>query len=362
MSTQKSKTKEEISGFAWERIRKILEERHISQVKLRNMCLKKGYRISQPDISKLYSGKISLSLYQLVAFSEVLDISIDYLVNGRSQYGRFQTRGERFIRNPSDDAFKGYLGTFHTVFCSTSPFEENRIVRGKIHFRLSKDKDICETVFELDAGEKNNGKPIIKYYYGQLIISRMGVAYCILANDKIGEIGMIEFRHRDFLINQVESRLGLALTTTAGGKRDPVIHQILLSRYYIRDSELHRITPYLKLEDKDQCLIKKKNVMDCFEECNIEISKLEATSDTEEYMLIDQKILPMINRRLSRSQIAEIEGMLKAMSYSGYHNTIDEEADDAVFDILRTMIYKQNQQNHSSEESDTKAIRNDENK
>ena len=211
-----------------------------------------------------------------------------------------------------------------------------------MHFRLSKGQDICEAVFELDTGEKNNGKSIIKLYQGQLIISKMGVAYCILANDKIGEISMIEFRHRGFLINQVESRLGLVLTTAAGGKRDPVIHQILLSRYYIKNDELHRIKPFLKLEDKDQCLIKKEYVMSCLRDCKVEASKLEAISDTEEYMLIDQKILPMINRNLSRSQIAEIKGILKSKSYSGYHNTLEEDADDAVFDILRTMRYKNN--------------------
>ena len=342
MSEQEIKTKEEISNFAWEKIKGILEKRHISQVKFTSMCLEQGYKISQPEISKLYSGKIPLSLYQLVAFSEVLDISADYLINDRSQYRRFQTQGEKFIRNPSDDAFKGYLGTFYTIFCSTSPFEEDRIIRGKMHFRLSKGQDICEAVFELDTGEKNNGKSIIKLYQGQLIISKMGVAYCILANDKIGEISMIEFRHRGFLINQVESRLGLVLTTAAGGKRDPVIHQILLSRYYIKNDELHRIKPFLKLEDKDQCLIKKEYVMSCLRDCKVEASKLEAISDTEEYMLIDQKILPMINRNLSRSQIAEIKGILKSKSYSGYHNTLEEDADDAVFDILRTMRYKNN--------------------
>lgn len=349
MTVQKMKTKEEVSDLTWKRIRGILEERHISQTKLRDMCRKQGYKISQPDISKLFSGKLSLTLYHLVAFSAVLNISIDSMVNDRNQYQRFQTQGEMFVRNPSDTVFNGYLGTFHTIFYSTSPFEEKRIMRGKIHFRPSADNDICETVFELDTGEKVNNRSVIKYYHGQMIISRMGVAYCILANDKIGEISMIEFKHRIFLVNQVESRLGLVLTTMAGGKRNPVVHQILLSRSFIDDTNLCRVTPYLKMQNENQCLI-KKNELYGLDDKDINLEKLQAMADTDEYMLIDQRVLPMINRQLSRSQIAEIKGRFKKISYNGYRSMLDEEEDDAVFDILRDIIY--NNPNHSEEEAD----------
>lgn len=354
MKVQKIKTKEEVSDLTWNKIREILKERQISQTKLRDMCMKKGYKISQPDISKLFSGKLSLTLYHVVAFSAVLNVSIDSMINDKNQYQRFQTQGERFIRDPSDTAFNGYMGTFYTTFCSTSPFEENRIVRGKIHFRPSADNDICETFFELDTGEKINSRSIIKYYHGQMIVSKMGVAYCILANDKIGEISMIEFKHRIFLVNQVESRLGLVLTTTAGGKRNPIVHQILLSRSFIDDKELYRVVPYLKMENSNQCLI-KKDELHYLDNKGVNLDKLKVMADTDEYMLIDQRILPMINRHLSRSQIAEIKGRLKAISYNGYCSVLDEEDDDAVFDILRDIIY--NNENHSEEETDTMAYK-----
>lgn len=354
MKVQKIKTKEEVSDLTWNKIREILKERQISQTKLRDMCMKKGYKISQPDISKLFSGKLSLTLYHVVAFSAVLNVSIDSMINDKNQYQRFQTQGEQFIRDPSDTAFNGYMGTFYTTFCSTSPFEENRIVRGKIHFRPSADNDICETFFELDTGEKINSRSIIKYYHGQMIVSKMGVAYCILANDKIGEISMIEFKHRIFLVNQVESRLGLVLTTTAGGKRNPIVHQILLSRSFIDDKELYRVVPYLKMENSNQCLI-KKDELHYLDNKGVNLDKLKVMADTDEYMLIDQRILPMINRHLSRSQIAEIKGRLKAISYNGYCSVLDEEDDDAVFDILRDIIY--NNENHSEEETDTMAYK-----
>lgn len=349
MDVQKIRTKEEVSESTWEKIREILEERNISQIQLRDMCVKQGYKISQPDISKLFSGKKALTLYHLAAFSAVLNVSIDSLVNDRNQYQRFQTQGEMFIRNPSDTAFNGYLGTFHTIFCSTSPFGENQIMRGQIHFRPSADKDICETIFELDTGEKSNCRSIIKYYHGQMIVSRMGVAYCILANDKIGEISMIEFKHRFFSISQVECWRGLALTTMAGGKRNPVVHQILLSRSFIEDNDLRRVMPFLKIENADQSLI-KKDAMNCLVNDEVSLAKVKAMADTDEYMLIDQKILPMINRQLSRSQIAEVRGKLKANSYNGYRSILNEEDDDAIFDILRDIM--NNHPDHSKEKAD----------
>ena len=135
----------------------------------------------------------------------------------------------------------------------------------------------------------------------------------------------------------------------AGGKRNPVVHQILLSRSFIEDNDLHRVTPFLKIENADQSLI-KKDAISCLVNDEVNLAKVKAMADTDEYMLIDQKILPMINRQLSRSQIAEVRGKLKAISYNGYRSILNEEDDDAIFDILRDIMY--NHPDHSKEKTD----------
>ena len=337
MQTQKVKTKSELSHLIWKRVEKILKDRHISQVQLRDMCIQQGYKITQPEISKLFTGKTPLTLYQLVAFSAALNVSIEYLIDNKSIYRRFHTEGDAFIKNPFDEAFNGYLGFFYTIFCSTSHFDDNKIIRGRLHFSPSEDQTICEAIYEIDTGEIDKRmQPIVKIYRGQLIISKMGVAYCILANDKIGEISMIEFRHRSFLVKQVECRMGLALTTTAGNKREPVVHRMLLSRHAIPDDQLHKMIPYLKLMQEDFLI--KRDSLNIFAENkadSIDLEKLQVSSNVEEYMHIDTRIIPVINKKLNRIQIAEILGIFKSISTDGYCNVLQEEDDDAVFNLVR---------------------------
>lgn len=334
-------SKIELSHLIWKRVEKILKDRHISQVELRDMCLQQGYKITQPEISKLFTGKIPLTLYQLVAFSAALNVSVEYLINNKSVYQRFNIEGDSFIKNPFDRAFNGYLGPFYTIFCSTSHFDDNKIVRGELRFSPSEDKTICEAIYEIDTGEVDiHSKPVVKLYRGQLIISKLGVAYCVLTNDKIGEISMIEFRHRSFLVKQVECRMGLVLTTSSGNKRDPVVHRMLLSRHKIQDDQLYKIIPFLKLM-QDDCLI-TKNSLNIIAENKpdlIDFEKLEITSSIEEYLHIDTRIIPVVNKKLNRSQIAEIMGIFKSISPDRYCNVLQEEDDDEVFDLLRYLSY-----------------------
>lgn len=337
---QKIWTKTELSTAVWNRVERILKERGISQVQLRDMCLQRGYKISQPEISKLFAGKVSVSLYQAIAFSEILNISMDYLIKGANQHRRFIVEGDMFIKEPSNDAFKGFLGSFHSVFYSTSPFEEGKILRGLMQFIPSEDGSICEAMFALDTGEKDTNEQFcVKYYRGQFLISKLGVAYCILANEKMGEVSMVEFRHRSFFIKEVECLMGLALTTTTGGKRYPTVHRMLLSRHKIPDDKLNQVMPYLKLTRENEFIIRKKDIEMLSSELEMfDYDKIKSTIDSDEYLIFDQRMLPFMNKKLSRPQIAEIIGTLKNLSYESYSNVLSEADDDILFDRLRCGI------------------------
>lgn len=342
MNTQEKKTKSALSEKIWARIKAILQERHISQIELTRLCEEHGYKVSQPEISKLYSGKLQLTLYQLSAFSEVLGISTDYLINEKEIYRRFQVTGQSLVVQPSDDIFHGYLGSYYTMIHSTSPFED-KVLYGKISFSPSKKGDVCEAYFELNTGERDTkGKPIIKIYRGQLIISKkMSVAYCILANEEIGEICMIEFRHRSFVIRKAECRVGLALSASSGESKVPVVQKILLSRYPITEEIQQKILPFLKIESED-VLIRTGDLLALAEKnkLNFNFSALADECEADEYLLIDEKAIRKVNRKLNRYEMAEIMCLIKEASSGEYLVTVSEQDDGSAFNVIEHEVRK----------------------
>lgn len=338
---EKMKTKNELSENAWKRIRKLIEERHISQVELQRMCREQGYRISQPEISKLFSGKLQINLYQISAFAEALGVSTDYLIYEKEMFHRLHVDGSAFLTDPANDAFDGYRGDYYVVFHNTSPFDQN-VLHGKLSFSISPKKDICQALFELDSGEMDDqGLPIIKRYQGQLLISkRLSVAYCILVNDRIGEISMIEFRHRSFLIKQAECRLGLVLTTAAGENKRPVTHRIFLSRTPIDEETLSKVLPYLK-QEPEEILISVNDLETVIKECDsikYNLRSFLESNEKETFILLDERMIRNKNRRLNRFEIAEIMSALKKYSVGQYNLALSEKDDNTTYDLMRSQI------------------------
>lgn len=332
------KTKTEVSVNAWVKIKKLLQEQKLSQTDLVRLCKKHGYSISQPEISRLYSGKLLLNLYQLAAFADVLGVSTDYLINDKEIFHRLYVDGRSFITNPSDVAFDGYLGSYETVFCSTSPFNQ-KVLHGKMYFSASEKGDICQAVFELDTGHTDpHGKAITKIYQGQLLISkRLNIAYCILVNDLIGEISMIEFRHRSFLVKQAECRLGLVLTVASGENKLPVTHRIFLTRTPMDKEVTRKILPYLK-QETEEVLIAKNDLENIHEIEGLEdfnFGSLMTSGLQESFFIINEWALRKVNRKLSRLQISEILSKLKEYSFGTYNLYLREEDDNATYDIVR---------------------------
>lgn len=341
---QNVKTKAEVTERVWKRMKAVLDERGISQTALLRMCEAQGYKISQPELSRLFSGKLHLNLYQMIAFSDVLETAADRFINEDSIFRKLHVSGKSFITNPCDEAFSGYLGSYHTIFCSTSPFENNRVLRGKLDFCPVVRGDICEASFWLDTGEKDlRGNAIIKYYQGQLIISRkIGVAYCVLSNEQIGELNMIEFRHRNFLVKQAECRLGLVLTAAAGEKKNPVCQRMFLSRIRISDESLSKFIPFLKQESEEVWIRKQDLLLMKREEYpQLNIEDLLNKCESDEYILVDEKTLRK-GRRLSRVEVAELFSAIKSISFNSFLASLEEEDDSRIYSLLSLLRDSEN--------------------
>ncbi len=332
------KTKDEFSKEVWERVKAVLELRKISQVQLKDLCQQHNFSISQPEISKLYTGKVSLNLYQLAAFSSVLKIPIDQFVNPGGDPAFFRIMDSVFITSPQSEAFNGYLGRFYVLFHSTSPFDK-KILHGKIEFGSSENQEFCRAVFELDTGDHDmKGSRIVKKYQGQLLISdKMGVAYCILLNRRIGEICMMEFRYRSFFVRRVECRMGLSLSVASGETKTPVVQKVFLSREEIIDEEIVKeFAPCLKLES-EEFLISKESFQSLAEKEKIPGFDFEALMkelELEEYIRVDENMIRRVDKRIDRRTLVHILAVLKRYSEGKYLVNLSEKDDSQAYEMV----------------------------
>lgn len=321
-----------------ENIREILKKKNISQVELKKKCEKLGYSVSQPEISKILAGKTPITVYQLSAFSKALNISLDQLLYGEQDAKVFYFSGDkRFLTNPFNEAYNGYMGMFYALLRTTSPFE-NKWLFGKLIFSASDDPEpICRAEFQLDTGIiDKKGRKTIKYYKGQLIISSMlGSGYCILMNPDIGEILFIEFRYRKFLVRQMECRLGLMISSSSGEAKMPVVQKILLSRLpFSNEEELAEVVPYLKfvqeeiLISKDQYEIVRRK----YKQYNIPVINERMDSS---YYLINEEMIRAGNRKMNRFEIAKLLSGLRENAEAPWLYHITEREDSLVYSIVQ---------------------------
>lgn len=325
------KKKSDLSMEIWKRIRREMDEKKISQSQMQRLCAEHGYQVSQPEISKLNAGKISLTLYQLVAFSEALGVPASQFLDDTSRYDRFRHSGNGFIADPLDDAYQAYYGTYNTILHSTSPFEE-KLLFGKLSFMPNEKNGRCDAIFCLDTGEKNSkNQNIWKKYEGSLIISqRLSVAYCFLINERRGEINMIVFRHKNFFVKKMECRLGMVLTVASGEARNPVAQKVFISRNPISEDIIKNITPYLKLEPAQEMVVSRRDLLKLgFSDI------LDSTIDTDDYVIVNESMLRRKNKRMSMREVARLLAKIKAYSLSHYHVIVDEKEDSLAYELTQ---------------------------
>lgn len=246
-----------MSGFEkeiTERVVSELKKRKIKQVQLLTLCKKIDMPISQPDISKLYSGKKEFNLYQLSAVCKALKMPMDYFVWEEDKHREdfCDTHNSKFLHD-SGTELECYAGRYHFYYLSTAAGED-KILKGKLN--IVEDEDFMRACLDLDTGEKDReGKRIIKKYSGRILVSSaLGAAYLIFKNESIGEICMVCLRHRNYSVKDMECRIGLALVMGAGESKEPTVHRSLLIRQELDDEQLEELRPWLHLIYDNICI------------------------------------------------------------------------------------------------------------
>lgn len=228
------------------RLREIISEKKISQAKLASLC-----GLSQGTISNALAKPNSMSLNTLLKLCAGLNLNITNIL-ADPPIPFVEGSSSSFILDANDIAYSGYLGDFHIYFLPTVSNASIDYVHGELNFSPDPYTKRCLASLHIDTGDKQNNKPIIKEYNGNLIISkRQRCAYCFLYSNLLGEICLFTFNHDYLNSNPLYCTMANALTSSAGRYRHPTVHRICLSRIELNDTTMrHLMGELLLINDK----------------------------------------------------------------------------------------------------------------
>lgn len=247
--------KKMFSQMVSDRIRSAMKELKLTQADILSISVSKGYGLQQSTLSKMLSGTCSnLSALNIAEVSNILGLDLNEVLSLDSDIKitlpkevESNHRSE-LIRRADDPRMRGYLGSYHAYFFPTKS-TENKLLKGTLTFKPSKDKSKCLAHFSFRTGKfYENNEPIFKEYDGELILSPiMSAAYCFLVNESIGEISSILFEYIPIVYEKLISRVALVLTSCAGDHRRPTTHRMILSTVELSDESLQLIQGQLYL-------------------------------------------------------------------------------------------------------------------
>lgn len=337
----KEKTKDNIHKAILSQIEHSIKLKNLQQTQVLELCRSKGYMLSQPELSRILAGKVTLGAYQLIALCDSLGLEMNEVMQLKQSKGnRIEFSAESFITNPGNREIVPYLGSYSIIFRSTD-MQDDKILTGKLFIYYEEEEAVCQARLSLDTGEEDvQGNAILKKYKGQFFISRqLGIAYCLLTNNSWGELCLVEFKHRSFLLKQVESRVGLVLTTSSGEKKQPVTHKMLIYREnHSLSSEQEQLCLNMLKLNNDMLFIEKseaETICETGEEREL-LERVFAVLPATSYYSFDSAVLKSINKRLSNVQISKLLAVLKEFSTAEFVDRISENEDGDIFNIIRS--------------------------
>lgn len=340
------------------RLKKVIERQGLSQKEIVDRCASLGVKMTQGALSKLLNYETlydiqskqrntNLSLAHIVCICKVLSLDLsaildldlenmelDVLLDSsvREESSRKAVR-QSLVSNPDEYEFTGYMGKYKTYFYPTIS-GENKILTGELRLEKNDGNDYCSARLELDTNQKDReGNSIIKRYYGRFLISpHQRAGYCILRNDKLGEINMLVLSHQQFNNQELMCKLAACITTSAGGNQRPTLHRVLISRHALSNRELETIKPQLLLNT---------------DEIQIEASAYEAIQDQLPQAvreLVSKMIKPrsfycinesmIVNTVDDQREKTEAICLLREHSTAPRYNKVGTKADELVYKYL----------------------------
>ena len=250
--------------------------------------------------------------------------------------------GKKFITDPSDLDFGGYLQDYHCYFFPTLSGEKP-ILKGTLTLGGHSKSNVCEASFILDTNQKINNEKIYKTYTGCAIISTsVHSLYVILSSPEEGEICVINFRHFFIRHRDLDCRMAEVITNAAGESHAPTVHRMLISREEISDEHLEYVKPHLHLNSND--LIIAVEDLQAFrsesEYHNKLIDHLTYTTETSTlYSFKEDFVRSNALQFLTKDQLPLFLSKIRQYSCKMRYNKVSSRADENMYNLLRTLGY-----------------------
>lgn len=345
-------------------LEKLLKENGKGQRWLADQLHKNGLTVNQGTISKYINNKCGIPLSVAVELCQIFDVSIQNLVDEHFlDGGSNQTcdadslegycskdpgliisdLGDKFITNPEDEAFSGYLQTYYCYFFPTISQEKN-ILQGVLE--LKAEASYCRAILRLNTNKKKNGEVVWKKYTGYVIISKaVEACYILLSSPKEGELCVINLRHFCIRHQDLDCRMAEVITNGAGERHFPTVHRLLLSRVPICEEHLIFLAPHLHLNSsniyiKKEELQKFKNENEAYQAVIENI--IHGIKPVETYEFKESYIVSNAKQFLSRDETRLFLSAIRHISYKMRYNKVSTKLDETVRDTLLSFGYYQN--------------------
>lgn len=243
------------------RIKYVMDELDLKQTDVLAIASDKGFSLKQSTLSKMLSSDCSnMALTNIVDIANSLELNLNELLSYDNTTKitipkniTFNTENESLlIRRADNIQMRGYINSFYTYFFPTKSSDQ-RILKGNLRFYPSSDNSMCLAQFSFKTGKfDENNIPIEKNYDGHLILSpTMSVAYCILKNEKIGEISFLLFKYIPIIYEKLICRVALVLTSSAGDHRMPTVHRMIFTDKELDDTSIRLLQGQLYLNESE---------------------------------------------------------------------------------------------------------------
>lgn len=341
------------------RLEALMRARNYSQTQLCKILHDRGLALDQGNLSYMLKGKKHIPLSLIVHICDIFQLSLAELVDenfgGARQVGGSPTAqvysddllhlipnlGSKFVVDPHDPHFFGYLQTYHVYLYPTNS-EDDYIKTGVL--RLQAKDSVCEAVLEIHTNKIRDGQPLVKVYRGRCIISTtMRAVFILMTRQETGELMVLNFRYFHLMLYPLDCRVACVLLNATGSEHHPpAMQRLFLSRTEIREEDLKLLIPHLNLNSGMLriSLDKLDALRESGEQYAAPINDLLLTNHPQDYLFLDENdILGTARRHLDKPEALRLLSLLRSLSECDPLHKVGRRVDEHTHKLLRSMGY-----------------------
>ena len=340
-------------------VEKLMRRAGLSQTQLSANLKAMGLDIGQGPLSQMLAGERRIPLSLVVYLCEYFKVSLAELVRENFDGAKSMDvgsnvppvyseellnvvpyLGDKFVVDPSDPHFFGYLQTYHVYFFP-SQGDDIRLRTGTL--RLQAKGPVCEAVLEINTNKLRDGKPYIKVYRGRCIISTtMRSVFVLLTDQDKGELSVLNFRYFNLLMYPLDCRIACTLLNATGDEHPPTVQRMFLSRTEIKEEDLPLLLPHLYMNSGTIRILKEH--LDAIREENDQyrttIDELTLTNQSHPiYCLDEDDVLSTARRYLSKPDVHLFLSRLRSVAENDRIHKASRRPDMLSHKLLRALGY-----------------------